>query len=79
MVQQGQIFKLESKVADSRPLWAYRYRSGGRGSKRVQRGGFVSEDEVRTALEKLRRLRPLEIAAWRMTIPLATASRRYKP
>jgi integrase len=121
MAQQGQVFKLDSKDAEARALWAYRYRTGGRGSRRVQRGGFVSEVDARLALEraleKLRRdnrvakitltelveqylaqhdaapvtleklrwllakavaafgdqrlgeLRPLEIAAWRMTIP----------
>ena len=34
MVQQGQVFKLKTKGADSKPLWAYRYRLQGRGSGR---------------------------------------------
>ena len=38
--------------------WAYRYRTGGRDSKRVQRGGFASEQDARDALEReLERLR----------------------
>lgn len=46
MVQNGQVFELESAGADGATLWAYRYRTGGRGSKRVQRG-FISEDGAR--------------------------------
>jgi len=39
-------------------LWAYRYRTGGRESERVQRGGFASEQDARDALEReLERLR----------------------
>ncbi len=30
----------------------YRYRTGGRGSGRVQRGGFVSEQDARESLER---------------------------
>jgi integrase len=59
MVQRGQVFKLTSRDADGGALWAYRYRSGGRESERVQRGGFASEGDARAALEqaleKLRR------------------------
>jgi hypothetical protein len=58
-LQQGRVFKLTSTSAYGTPLWAYRYRTGGRGAKRVQRGGFVSEEDARAALgralEKLRR------------------------
>src|ERR671930_465070 len=46
---------------EGEPLWAYRYRLGGRGSKRVQRGGFGSEQDAAEALarelERLRRER----------------------
>jgi hypothetical protein len=43
---------------DGEPLWAYRYRIGGRASKRVQRGGFASERDAAETLErKLERLR----------------------
>lgn len=49
MVQQGQVFELTSPGRDGQPLWAYRFRLGGRGSKRIQRGGFVSEQDAREA------------------------------
>jgi integrase len=59
MLQQGQVFELATRGTDGRRLWAYRYRAGGRGSKRVQRGGFRSEADagaaLQRALEKLRR------------------------
>jgi hypothetical protein len=57
MLQQGQVFALTSR--DGRETrWAYRYRVGGRGSKRVQRGGFASEQAALEALERaLERLR----------------------
>ncbi len=55
--QQGQVFPLKSRSAD-RQLWAYRYRVGGRGSRRVQRGGFESEQAAAEALARaLGRLR----------------------
>src|SRR5438093_10229033 len=34
------------------PLWGYRYRTGGRGSGRMQRGGFGSEQDARESLER---------------------------
>jgi integrase len=52
MIQQGQVFKLDSVARNSGELWAYRYRTGGRNSKRVQRGGFRSEADARAALER---------------------------
>jgi integrase len=62
MVQQGQVFELNSGD-DGAKRWAYRYRVGGRGSKRVQRGGFASEqaaaEALERALERLRRERGL--------------------
>src|SRR5947209_11007574 len=58
MVQQGQTIELTRRGADGERLWAYRHRIGGRGSKRVQRGGFASEQDARDALEReLERLR----------------------
>jgi hypothetical protein len=36
MRQQGQVFELQTMGADGRRLWAYRYRAGGRGSRRVR-------------------------------------------
>ena len=50
MVQQGQVFELATRGRAGERLWAYRVR--GRGSKRVQRGGFVSEQDAREALER---------------------------
>jgi integrase len=51
MAQQGQVFPLAGQVRDG-TRWAYRYRVGGRGSKRVQRGGFASEQAAAEALER---------------------------
>src|ERR671918_2819363 len=58
MVQQGQTIELTRRGPDGERLWAYRYRTGGRDSKRVQLGRFASEQDARSALErKLERLR----------------------
>jgi hypothetical protein len=58
MAQQGQVFPLAEQGRDG-TRWAYRYRVGGRGSRRVQRGGFASEqaavEALERALEQLRR------------------------
>jgi integrase len=59
MLQQGQVFRLASTGVQGMHLWAYRYRIGGRDGRRVQRGGFTTEQDARAALEqaleKLRR------------------------
>jgi hypothetical protein len=52
MVQQGQVFQLTARGHDGERLWAYRCRVGGRGSQRIQRGGFASERDAREALER---------------------------
>jgi integrase len=58
MSQQGQLIQLKRMARDGEPLWAYRYRVGGRDSQRVQRGGFASERDAAEALEReLERLR----------------------
>jgi hypothetical protein len=58
MSQQGQLIRLKRTGREGEPLWAYRYRAGGRSSKRVQRGGFASERDAAEALEReLERLR----------------------
>jgi hypothetical protein len=49
MSQQGQLIRLKRRGRDGEPLWAYRYRVAGRGSKRVQRGGFASEQDAAEA------------------------------
>src|SRR5512132_42506 len=57
MAQQGQVFPLAAQGRDG-TRWAYRYRVGGRGSRRVQRGGFASEQAAAArerTLEQLRR------------------------
>src|SRR2546428_2498518 len=59
MIQQGQVFKLKARCADGEPLWAYRYRVAGRGSPRLQVGGFSSRAEAQRALQNtLARLLP---------------------
>ena len=58
MLQQGQVFELTTCGRDGGRLWAYRCRVGGRGSRRIQQGGFLSERDAREALERaLERLR----------------------
>src|SRR5438445_8213598 len=52
MVQQGQLIELTRPGRGGEPLWAYRFRAGGRGARRVQRGGFASEQDARDALER---------------------------
>ena len=75
MIQQGQVFKLKTKGADGRPLWAYRYRLEGRGSERPQVGGFGTRAEAETALFKVPdRLGP---GGGRATITLAEFVHEY--
>jgi hypothetical protein len=52
MIQQGQVFELKRRGRDGEPRWAYRYRAGGRGSRRIQRGGFANEQDAIDALER---------------------------
>jgi integrase len=69
MMQQGQILPMKSNAADGRARWAYRYRIGGRGSRRVQRGGFASERDAGEALERaLERLRRANGTASTLTL-----------
>jgi integrase len=49
MIQQGQVFPLKTNRGGR---WAYRYRLGGRDSRRVQRGRFASEQAAAEALER---------------------------
>ncbi len=51
MIQQGQVFKLKATGGDGEPLWAYRYRVAGRGSTRLQVGGFTTKAEAQRALQ----------------------------
>jgi|SRR5579862_8983209 len=50
-MQNGQVFLLKA-TGNGGPSWAYRYRLGGRGARRVQRGGFGSEQAALEALER---------------------------
>ena len=69
MMQQGQLFMLKTSATDGKPLWAYRYRTAGRGSERIQRGGFASEQDAREALERtLERLRRTDGTAGSVTL-----------
>ena len=45
-MQQGQVFELKRRAVDGSLVWAYRYRTGGPGSRRLQRGGFPSERDA---------------------------------
>ncbi len=51
-MQQDQVFELKKRAVDGRPVWAYRYRTDGPGSRRIQRGGFSSERDAAEALER---------------------------
>jgi hypothetical protein len=58
MSQQDQVFRLKRTGWGGEPLWAFRCRVGGRGAKRMQRGGFLSERDAAEALQReLERLR----------------------
>src|SRR6266567_3363246 len=51
-MRQGQVFELKKRAFDGSPVWAYRYRTDGPGSRRLQRGGFPSERDAAEALER---------------------------
>jgi hypothetical protein len=69
MSQQGQLIQLKRTGRNGEPLWAYRYRVGGRDSKRVQLGGFSSERDAAEALQRdLERLRREQQVASPLTL-----------
>ena len=69
MSQQGQPIRLKGPGRDGEAMWAYRYRVGGRGSARVQRGGLASERDAAEALEReLERLRREQRVARSLTV-----------
>jgi len=77
MSQQGELIRLKRTGRDG-PMWAYRYRVGGRGSKRVQRGGFASEQDAAEALEReLERLRREQRVSRSLTV--AELVEAYRP
>ena len=45
-MQQGQVFELKKRAVDGSLVWAYRYRTDGPGSSRLERGGFSSERDA---------------------------------
>jgi integrase len=51
-MQHGQIFELKTTGPSGQRLWAYRYRLDGRGSRRIQRGGYATADDAREALRR---------------------------
>jgi integrase len=51
-MQQGQVFELTTRAREGGRLWAYRFRVGGRGSKRIQRGGFAAPQDACDAFER---------------------------
>ena len=51
-MQRGQVFELKKRAVDGRSVWAYRYRTDGPSSRRLQRGGFSSERDAAEALER---------------------------
>ena len=69
MVQQGQVLQMKSVAADGTALWGYRYRTGGRNSRRLQRGGFLSEQDAAEALDRaLERVRRANGTASTLTL-----------
>ena len=74
-MQQGQVFQLKRTGRDGEPQWAYRYRAGGRDSKRVQRGGFASERDATDALERALEPRPTRAADHAQTDASPSSSR----
>ena len=55
-MQRSRLIRLK-RAGRKRPTWAYRYRLGGRGTRRVQRGGFASERDAGRHWSELERLR----------------------
>ena len=51
-MRHGQILELKTTGPDGQPLWAYRYRLDGRGSRRIQRGGYAAAGDAREALQR---------------------------
>src|SRR4051794_11658092 len=77
MSQQGQLFELRTRNRDGRTTWAYRYRVGGRGSRRAQQGGFATEREAREALDRALERARRALAAPRKSMTLAELVDEY--
>jgi integrase len=74
-MQHGQILELKSTGPDGQRLWAYRYRVDGRGSRRIQRGGYASADDAREALG--RALTATQRRKGRVRVTLADLAEEY--
>jgi hypothetical protein len=74
-MQHGQIFELKTMGADGQRLWAYRYRIDGRGSRRIQRGGYASADDAKDALQ--RALTATQRRKGRVRVTLADLAEEY--
>src|SRR5215218_9662485 len=87
-MQQGKAFELKKRAIDGSPVWAYRYRTCGPASRRLQ-GGFSSERDAADALERARErsqpdhdrppLRPPRPRRTRARTGSSTATRRSNP
>src|SRR5438067_11401218 len=83
-MQQGQVFELKKRAVDGGAVWAYRYRTDGPVSRRLQRGGFSSERDAAEALERalehLRRQKgvgsTLTLSSSRSTSPNTTRNQK---
>jgi hypothetical protein len=83
MVQQGQTFELRRRETSGERLWAYRYHAGSRDSKRVQHGGFASEqrcagcaDGREHAIKLLDALNAPEFEPWTLVDAAWTSKRQ---
>ena len=74
-MQHGQIFELKTTGPDGQRLWAYRYRLDGRGSRRIQRGGYASADDAHEALQ--RALTATQRRKGRVRVTLAELAEEY--
>src|SRR5215207_5332922 len=74
-MQRGQIFELKTTGPGGQRLWAYRYRLDGRGSPRVQRGGYLTADDARSALQQA--LTAAQRRKGRVRVTLADLAEEY--
>src|SRR5215207_6807484 len=76
-MQHGQILELKTTGPGGQRLWAYRYRLDGRGSPRIQRGGYLTADEAHEALQQA--LTAAQRRKGRVRVTLPTSSRNTRP
>lgn len=74
-MQHGQIFELKTTGPGGQRLWAYRYRLDGRGSPRVQRGGYLTAEDAREALQQA--LTATQRRKGRLRVTLADLTEEY--